>query len=306
MAVIVRVSKTCVEMPLRNQLTMILFVGAAVGNALGQDCTVRTIFRAIDKHGQPAMTITPDRIKAEISGIPANVDSLSAAKPDVILMVDVSSSMKDVWNQVIEAANQLLERAGGNVVVVAFGEEIYGHATGRVSSKDFLNQLSKHVYSGRRGTALYDSLIEVASHVTSRDAAIVIISDGEDDMSRNSSDQTVTLFLKSSWPPVFGLILDYSEGGSHGVRRYFKKISTATGGAVLYAPSASKVSVVTDGLTKMVLNSFDVVLQPAQSLTNPARLKLEAIGSQGREDKEISLLHVAEIAGCDSQQSAHH
>ena len=70
--------------------------------------------------------------------------------------------------------------------------------------------------------------------------------------------------------------------------------------------SASKVSVVTDGLAKMVLNSFDVVPQPAQSLTNPARLKLEAIGSQGREDKEISLLHVAEIAGCDSQQSAHH
>jgi len=75
---------------------------------------------------------------------------------------------------------------------------------------------------------------------------------------------------------------------------------------VLYAPSASKVSLVTDGLAKIAFNSFGIVLQPAQSLTNPARLKLEAIGSQGREDKEISLLYVAEIAGCDSQQSAHH
>jgi hypothetical protein len=291
---------------LRNLLTIVISLGTVTGTALGQDCVLRTTFRAIDRHKQPVVNITADQVKAEINGAQLRVSSLSLAKPGIILMLDASSSMKSAWNQSIDAARHLLQQVGENVTTVVFAEQVYGQANGLAASQDLLDQLSKQVPTGHHGTALYDTLALIAGHVSTRNAAIIVISDGGDDMSTRSSDATVSQFIHSAWPPVFGLILDYDEGDQQRLRGYFKKIPAGTGGLVLYPPSASKVLSATDELAAVVLSSYSATLKASQPIKNLARLQLEAVGPNGKENKQINLLHIAEISGCDSQESIQH
>jgi uncharacterized protein with von Willebrand factor type A (vWA) domain len=188
-----------------------LAVVIVVGNAFGQECPVSTMVRLLDKQSQPVANVTADQLKAEINGSPATISSISpTAKPTLILLVDASSSMKDTWNQSIAAAKQLVGRAGEDVDTFVFRDKIRGFAVGRSESEQFLDRLSTQTPMPG-GTSLYDSLIEIANRVKTRNAAIVVISDGEDNASTHSSDATVSQFLRSAWPPVFGLILDYDH-----------------------------------------------------------------------------------------------
>jgi hypothetical protein len=118
-------------------------------------------------------------------------------------------------------------------------------------------------------------------------------------MSQHSSDATVSLFLHSSWPPVFALILDYDETGR--LRGYFKKIPAETGGMIIYPSAASKVSNAAEELAAVVLSPFALTLQLPPSKTDMAKLKLEAVGPGGKQRKDLNVLHFAEIHACKSQ-----
>jgi len=183
--------------------------------------------------------------------------------PLLILVLDASSSMKSSWEQSIEAARQVVAQAGDDVSVFIFAEQIYAHAIGRSQGQDFLDRAAKQDPSGHHGTALYDTLIKIAGLVKNRNAAIVVISDGGDNMSHQSSDGTVSRFLHSAWPPVFGLILDYNH---RELRGYFKKITSATGGLAIYPSSASNVPTSTTELMRIVLSSFTLELQASQPI----------------------------------------
>ncbi len=290
---------------LSHQFAVMILVGTVVRSGLTQDCHVNAIVRVLDKHGQPVVNVTADELKAEINGSPANISSFSPSEPGIILMLDVSPSMKRTWNQSIAAARQLVGRAGEDIDIVAFREGIQSYAVGHSKSEELLDQLSKNTPSGLGGTALYDTLIEIAGRVNpKRNAAIIVISDGGDNISHRSSDATASIFLRSSWPPVFGLILDYDQTDTH--RGYFKKIPTATGGLVAYPSSASKVPIAMEELSSVVLSPFTLTLQPTRAITGMAKLKLEVFGPEGKPRKDLNLIHVTEIPGCESQGSAHH
>ena len=282
---------------LGNLLAVIISASILAVTAAGQDCPVSTVVHLVDKQMHPIVNITADQIKAEIKDTRANVVSIAPTKPAIILVLDASSSMKSTWEQSIGAARQVVAQAGDDISMFIFAEQIYAHAIGRAQSQDFLDRAAKQVPSGHHGTALYDTLIKIAGLAKNRSAAIVVISDGGDDMSLQSSDGTVSQFLHSAWPPVFGLILDHG----HRERGYFKKITSATGELAIRPSSASNVPTSTTELMRIVLSSFTLELQPSQRIADMAKLKLQVIGAQGRPDKDISPLHVAEIVGCSTQ-----
>lgn len=103
---------------------------------------------------------------------------------------------------------------------------------------------------------------------------------------------------------MFALILDYDHSEKR--RGYFKEIPAATGGFVTYPLSESKVPSATEELAAVVLSPFTVSLQPSRPIAKTAKLRLEVIAPGGKPRKDVNLLHVAEIAGCQSQESIHH
>jgi len=262
-----------------------------IGNAVAQNCSLDTIVHITDKNNQPVANVNAADLKAEIGGTPANITSLSLTKPAIVLVLDTSPSMKQTWDQAIAAAKQFVEKTE-DVGLFTFREKVLGYAIGRVKSEEMLDQLAKQGPSplGSGGTALYDTLIELGSHLKTHNAALVLISDGGDNQSTHTSEATALLFERSSWPPVFALILDYKETDKS--RGYFKKIPAATGGMIIYPSSASKVPAAADQLAGIILNSFVLSLQAPESRTDMAKLKLESAR------KDINLLHVSEVPPC--------
>jgi hypothetical protein len=279
-------------------LASIIVIAGMTRSGLGQECRVTTTVRLLDEHQQAVQNVVADQLKAEVGGNPAKIIALSPnAKPGLILLLDASSSVKGTWNQSIAAAKQLASRAGDDIAIIVFRDRIRGYATGRADVEKLLDQLSSQTPSAG-GTALYDALIEVAGQLSNRNVAMIVISDGEDNSSSHSSDATVSLFLRSSWPPVFGLILDYGHEQTR--RGYFKKIAAATGGYAVYPSSGSKVPAAVNDLAATVFAPFTVMLRPSRPISKPAKLKVEVIGADNKPRHDIRSVHAAEIAGCDA------
>lgn len=288
-----------------NRVTQEPYARPFAPAGFGQDCLASTVVRVLDKHSQPVANVTADQLRAEIDGSPSSVISFSAGhEPGIILALDASGSMKGYWNQSIAAARQLMGSAGENIDIVVFRDRIQAYARGLSESDQLLDRLATQTPTW--ATALYDTLVEIGGRVTTRDAAIVVITDGEDDASRHSSDATVSLFLRSSWPPVFGLILDYAPpqtrlqlGHVNRGLENFKKIPAATGGLMALPASASKVPAAMNQLAATVFAPFALTLRPSRPITKPAKLKLELIGPDGKPRHDVHPIHVAEVTGCD-------
>jgi len=275
---------------------IILLVGTLAPVGLWQDCTVSAVLRVLDKQDQPVTGVTAGRLKAEINGDRATISSFSPAKPAVILVLDASGSMNGIWNQAIAAARELVGKSGEDIEAFVFDDEIHGHAIGHTGSEKLLDHWATEI--PRHGTSLYDVLIEIASRVTTRNAAIVVITDGSDDASTHSSSATESLFLHSSWPPVFGLILTYKQDSNY--RDRVTKILVATGGLVARPSSASKVPAAMEKLEAAVLTPFAVTLLPSRPVPDGSRLKLEVLGANGKPRHDVRTLYPVGVAGCDS------
>ena len=287
-------------------LAVLISVGIVSGEGYGQECSVTIPLRLLDHHGQRITNITPDQLRAEVDGSPVNVSSIEAVpKTGVVLLLDVSPSMGKTWKQSIMAARQLVEKVGDKLTLFAFDVGISGYAIGRSKSEELLDRfLQQGAPKPPGGTALYDVLIEVAQRITARDSAIVVISDGGDNASHRSSDQAASLFISSSWPPVFALIVDYDEIDRR--RGYFKKIPAATGGTIVYPTSASKVEPAADELAGIVLNPYAITLQLPHPPKDPAKLKVEVMRADGKPNKDVQVLHVTALGACDAARPSQH
>lgn len=275
-----------------------LCVLLTAATSFGEECRVTTTVRLLDEHGNPVRSVAPEQLRAEIGDSLAKVVSVSeGAKPVTLLLIDISSSMEKTWKQSVIAAKQLSADAGNRVAIAVFRERILAHASGPEATNDLLDRLAS-MKTSMGGTALYDSVTEMAGAATNPDTVLVVITDGGDNASRHSSEQTVSSFLKNRWPPVFGLILDYAHDHLH--REYFKKIVVATGGLVVYPSSASKVAEATNELSAVVNAPLMVTLEKSQPIMKPEKLKFEVVGPDGKPRHDIQITHAAEVAACDT------
>lgn len=132
--------RTCLT-GLFRVFAVVILTGTLAPIGLGQDCTVSTILRVRDKQEQLVTNLAAGQLKAEINGGAASISSFSPpAKPAIILMLDASGSMKGTWNQVIAAAREFVGKAGEDIAVLIFDEQIRGRAIGRTASEKLLDQ----------------------------------------------------------------------------------------------------------------------------------------------------------------------
>ena len=212
----------------------------------------------------------------------------------MVLFLDASGSMKHSWVQSIAAAKQLASSTE-HIALVVFREGLLLHTNGHSETNKLLDELaSKNDNWG--GTPLYDALIQIATGVGKQNVVLVVITDGQDNMSQHSADETTALFLRSSWPPVFGLVLDYDHEGPR--REYFKKIVTATGGLIVRPPSASEVLHAASELADETASVYNVTLQTKQLSVAKTKLKLEMAAADKKAIRGIRIAHVAEVTGC--------
>lgn len=280
---------------LRRALILLAVVCVLTRMGMGQSCSITATVHVVDQQLQPVVGLTADRLRAEIEGVPASVSSIApAAQPTLIVMIDVSSSEKHTWSASVAAAKQLVAKAGDDVEVITFDIKIDDHAVGRLESERLLDRTSRRSFGG--GTALYDSLVEAGQQARGRDAAIVMIGDGDDNYSHFSADEVVNRFLDFRGPPVFGLIL--APDRSESKRRQFKKIADSTGGVVMYPQAASGALATADALAGTLFKASIITLEVPRPITKPVNFALDVVGDGGTRIPNIHVLHADRLASC--------
>ena len=168
---------------------------------------------------------------------------------DMGIIIDNSGSMREKRAKVNQAALNLVRSSNpkDEVFVVNFNDEQY-------LDQDFTNSLLKlkealEKIDARGGTALYDAVVASADHLRQNGRlekkVLFVVTDGEDNASTFSLEQTIRRVQDLQGPVVYsiGLLFGEESGGreSRRAKRALKLLSDETGGMSFFPKSLSDV-----------------------------------------------------------------
>ncbi|MBT9332765.1 VWA domain-containing protein [Paracidobacterium acidisoli] len=226
------------------------------------NCTV------VDKDGHLVNDLTKDDFHVWEDNTPQVMLSFQHQDIPVSMgiLVDNSGSMRDKRAAVNTAALDLVRASNPDdeAFIVNFSDEAF-------IDQDFTSNINKlreglsHIDS-KGGTALYDAVIasadELAKHAKRPKQVLLIITDGEDNASVLTLEQTIRRIQNLQGPVVYsiGLLFGEDSGGrtSHRARRALEMLSTETGGIAYFPHSLSEVDSITAEVARDIRNQYTI------------------------------------------------
>lgn len=238
----------------------------------------------LDNKNRPVLDLKQSDFTVKENGVQQNVDYFSHddAPIAVGLLIDNSGSMRSKRPQVDKAALNFVRASNPDdqVFVVNFNDEYYLDA-------DFTNSIPKledgldHIDS-RGGTALYDATIASLDHLH-QDAkrqkkVLLIITDGEDDASRYTLEQTVRMAQAEKGPLIYcvGLIGDMGGSEKRHAERALKALASATGGEAFFAKNLDQVNAITRNMAQIIRQQYTLAYRSNQNTPGFRRIDVEA------------------------------
>jgi Ca-activated chloride channel family protein len=186
------------------------------------------------------------------------------------IVIDNSGSMRDKRPSVNKAAVNLVKASNPSdeVFLVNFNDDYY-------LDQDYTDNVNKlkdalERYETRGGTALYDAVLASNEHLMKapnlEKKVLFIVTDGEDDASLNTLEQTIRKVQVENGPTIYTIgILD--EQGSHKRRaqRALREMAEATGGVAFFPASMDEVDRITQQIAHDIRNQYTLSYKP----TNP-------------------------------------
>jgi VWFA-related protein len=189
-----------------------------------------------DRKHHPVTGLKAEDFAVSDNGEPQQIDSVSAGVPACIgLVVDASGSMRHKLPGVAVALLDFV-RAGhedDRVFVVNFNDQPYLDVDFTHNVKMIEEALRRA--DARGGTALYDALIASADHLVKgrdcRKRVLVVVSDGNDNSSRENLEQTIRTLENSQGCLVYAISLaEENPSVQFRDRRALDLLTAATGG----------------------------------------------------------------------------
>jgi VWFA-related protein len=231
------------------------------------NCTV------IDEKGRSIEDLNQTDFQVWEDGVPQVINSVQHQDLPVSLgiLVDNSGSMRDKRWTVNAAAYHLLRASNprDEAFVVNFSDRAFldqGFTTDLVA----LNRSLARFDSGGT-TAMYDAVAaasdELAKHAKLRKQAILIITDGEDNASRLTLDQTIRRVQNLGGPVVYsiGLLFDAKPGESERTRNALETLSRATGGVAYFPRSLQELDGIAAELARDIRDQYTVDYNASRS-----------------------------------------
>lgn len=218
---------------------------------------------------KPDFTVYEDNVKQAISSFRQEDVPVSLA-----ILIDNSGSMREKRAAVNIAAIDLVRASNpqDESFIVNFSDEAF-------LDQDFtsnINLLEKglsHIDS-KGGTALYDAVVAAADHLAkaakNSKQVILIITDGEDNSSSTTLEETVQRIQALQGPIVYSIGLLYDEqDGREGrrARKDLQLLSDQTGGLAFFPKSLNQVDAMAREVAKDIRNQYILGYHP----TNPIR-----------------------------------
>jgi Ca-activated chloride channel homolog len=182
------------------------------------------------------------------------------------IVIDNSGSMRDKRPAVNQAALNLVRasRPDDEVFIVNFNDEYY-------LDQDFTSNLTQlkeglEKVDSRGGTALYDAVVASADHLKKNakldKRVILVVTDGEDNASRESLEQAIRRLEAEDGPTVYTIGL-LGEERQKRARRALEALAERTGGISFFPKDINEVDAISREVAHDIRNQYTIVYKPA-------------------------------------------
>jgi len=182
------------------------------------------------------------------------------------IVIDNSGSMRDKRQKVNQAALNLVRASNpqDELFVVNFNDEYY-------LDQDFtsnINQLKEgldHIES-RGGTALYDAVVASADHLAKGARldrkVLLVVTDGEDNASRETLEQCVRNLQSLNGPTVYTIGILGDDRESHRAKRALTALAFQTGGVAFFPKDLNEVDNISRQVAHDIRNQYTIGYKP--------------------------------------------
>jgi Ca-activated chloride channel family protein len=181
------------------------------------------------------------------------------------IVIDNSGSMREKRAKVNKAALNLVRASNpqDEVFVVNFSDEFFLDQP--FTSKINLLQNALEKYETRGGTALYDAVVasadELKRHGKLQKKILFVVTDGEDDASRESLEQAVRHLQEENGPTVYAIGLLGDERARR-AKRALQTISERTGGIAFFPRTLDEVDQISSAVARDIRNQYTIGYKP--------------------------------------------
>jgi Ca-activated chloride channel family protein len=209
------------------------------------------------------------------------------------IVVDNSGSMRTKRAAVTKAVLNLIQASNpqDEVFVVNFNDDPY-------LDQDFTNKVNLlhealDRVDSRGGTALYDAVIASADHLAKgakkEKKALLVITDGVDNESRESLESAIRSVQSDNGPTIYSIgILSSDEPGVKRARRALQALSDQTGGVAFFPKDLAEVDEISSEVARDIRNQYSITYKPTNPRSNGGyrRVHVEA-HAPGYKDLQV-------------------
>lgn len=237
----------------------------------------------VDDKNRMVMNLTKSAFTVLENGHPQTMTSFRQEDVPVSLciVIDNSGSMREKRDKVNKAALNLVHASNpqDEVCVVNFNDEFYLDQpfTGKINLlKEALEKVE-----ARGGTALYDAMVatsnEMKIHARLQKKVLFVVTDGEDNASRESLEQTVRALQEENGPTVYAIGL-LGEERARRARRSLQTVAEATGGIAFLPKTLEEVDEISRTVAHDIRSQYTIAYKPTspKSAGGYRTIKVEA------------------------------
>jgi len=220
----------------------------------------------VDEKGRLVTNLQQGAFQVFENGVPQRITSFRREDIPVAMgiVIDNSGSMRDKRQAVNTASLDLVKSSNPSdqVFIVNFNDEYF-------LDQDFTNEVSKlreglEQIDSRGGTALYDAVIASADHLKRNGKldkrVILVVTDGEDNSSRDSLEQTVRRVSEEGGPTIYSIGILGDEHTKR-AKRALTALSEQTGGIAFFPKDVSEVDQIAQTVARDIRNQYTIAFK---------------------------------------------
>jgi Ca-activated chloride channel homolog len=222
-----------------------------------------------DDHDHMVTNLDKSAFQVFEDGVPQTITSFRREDIPVAvgIVIDNSGSMRDKRPAVNQAALNFVRSSNpqDEVFIVNFNDEYYLDQDFTASIPQLKDALEK--IEARGGTALYDAIVASADHLKKNarleKKVLLVVTDGEDNASRESLEQAVRRLQAENGPTVYtiGLLGGERQRRAH---RALATIAEDTGGVAFFPKDLSEVDRITQEVAHDIRNQYTIGYRPSR------------------------------------------
>ena len=253
----------------------------------------------LNNDGELVNNLTKDDFRVLEDNVPQAISSFQHTDQPISLgiLVDNSGSMRSKRVAVNEAALDMVRASNSQdeAFIVNFSDEAF-------IDQDFTSNLNKlrdglaH-YDARGGTALYDATVasadELSKHAKHGKQVLLIITDGEDNASGLTLEQTIRRVQDLQGPIVYciGLLFgdDVSGHESREAKRALQLLSEETGGLAYFPRSLNDVDGVAAEVARDIRSQYMLGYHPTKPESEGGYRTVRVFAHQSGSHKDLNV-----------------